>query len=118
MKKIYSLLLFAFVVLSGVAARAQSTLVYSEAFTSGATPTTQCTAWAAYRASLVSANAYTGFKISGSLNTTGISCTNPTVAAAVANALRTATNYTGSSDGFTWRVGTTCGSGCGGAPLS
>lgn len=117
MKKIYSLLLFAFVVLSGVAARAQSTLVYSEAFTSGATPTTQCTAWAAYRASLVSANAYTGFKISGSLNTTGISCTNPTVAAAVASALRTATNYTGSSDGFTWRVGTTCGSGCGGGTV-
>lgn len=114
MKKIYSLLLVAFVVLSGVAARAQSTLVYSEAFTSGATPTTQCTAWTAYCASLVSANTYTGFKISGSLNTTGISCTNPTVAAAVATALRTATTYTGSSDGFTWRVGTGCGSGCGG----
>jgi uncharacterized protein YjdB len=90
------------------------TLVYNQSFTSGATPTTQCTAWTAYCATLLSTYSYTGFTVSGSLNPTGYTCTSPTVALAVANALRTGTTYTGTSDGHTWYVGTACGGGCAG----
>ncbi len=81
-----------------------SSIVYNQAFTGGVPPSTQCTAWNTFRASLNSSLPYTGFTIKGSQNTTGISCTNPAVAAAVANALNTGTPYTGTSDGQTWRV--------------
>lgn len=81
---------------------------YSEAFVGGSVPTTQCNSWQSYRASLTSGRNYIGFTIRGTMNTTGISCTDPTVANAVAAALRTATGYVGSSDGQTWYVGTGC----------
>lgn len=95
-------------------ANAQTTLTYSQNFIGGATPTTQCTAWDAFRASLTTSYTYLSFTISGSQNTTGITCTNPTIAAAVAAALRTATAGSWSSDGQNWGVYTNCGSGCGG----
>ena len=85
-----------------------SSIVYNQAFTQGVVPTTQATAWQAFRTSLVNTNTYTGFTIKGSNNTTGISCTDPAVATAIANALRTGTNYTGTSDGQTWYVGVGC----------
>lgn len=93
---------------------AQTTLTYSQNFVGGATPTTQCTAWDAFRASLTTSYTYLSFTISGSQNPTGITCTNPTIAAAVAAALRTATTGSWSSDGQNWGVYTGCGSGCGG----
>ena len=119
MRKIYKsltaslLVLFAF----GFTAPAQ-TLVYNQSFISGATPTTQCTAWTTFCSTLLGTYSYLSFKVSGSVNPTGITCTNPVVTLAVANALRTGVYYSGS---FT--VGTTphtvivspgCGSGCGG----
>ncbi|MCD6011310.1 MAG: surface protein [Flavipsychrobacter sp.] len=91
-----------------------TTIAYNQAFTNGVAPTTQCTAWDLFRASLVSTNYYIGFTMRGSQNTTGISCTDPAVANAIANALMTGTFYTGSSDGQTWTVDIGCGSGCGG----
>ncbi len=84
-------------------------IVYSEMFYNGVTPTTQSTNWDLYRASLVGTINYTGFRIRGSRNTTGISCTDPVIANAVANALRTGTAYAGVSDGETWLVGIGCG---------
>ncbi len=87
---------------------APATLVYNQAFQGGVIPTTQCIAWDAYRATLLGSYNYTGFTIRGSQNSTGISCTDPVVAAAVANALRSGTAYTGSSDGQTWYVGVGC----------
>ena len=90
-----------------------NTIVYNENFFGGVAPTTQCTNWDIFRSGLTSTNYYIGFTIRGSNNTTGISCTDPAVANAVAAALRTGTVYAGSSDGETWRVGTGCGTGCG-----
>ena len=89
-------------------------IVYSQSFTNGVTPSTQCTVWDAFRASLLGTYNYSGFTMRGSMNTTGISCTDPAVASAVANALRTGTTYSGVSDGQTWTVGIGCTSGpCG-----
>ncbi len=89
-------------------------ITYSEAFTSGVTPTTQCTSWDAFRATLNGSYNYTGFTIRGSMNPVGISCTDPAIAAAVANAMRTGSSYSGSSDGQTWYVDIGCTSGsCG-----
>ena len=90
MRKIYKsltaslLVLFAF----GFTAPAQ-TLVYNQSFISGATPTTQCTAWTTFCSTLLGTYSYLSFKVSGSVNPTGITCTNPVVTLAVANALRT-----------------------------
>jgi hypothetical protein len=100
MKKVYLLLLFCVISIAGYA----QTITYSEAFVSGVAPSSQCASWTTFRAALVNTNQYTGFTISGSMNPTGISCTDPVVAAAVANALNTGTPYTGSSDAQTWSV--------------
>ena len=93
---------------------ASTTLTYNQAFTHGVVPTTQCAAWVSYCASLVNTLSYSGFTVRGSNNTTGFTCTDPTVATAIANAMRTGTSTTQSSDGHTWYVGTGCGSGCSG----
>ncbi len=90
-------------------------LTYSQAFTGGVVATTQCTAWTTYRASLINGLNYTGFTIRGSNNTSGFTCTDPSVATAIANALRTGTATNLTSDGHTWFVGTGCGGGCGGS---
>jgi uncharacterized protein YjdB len=96
-----------------VTGRAQ-VLTYSQAFTNFGTPTTQCTAWETYRASLLSSYSYTKMTMRGSLNTTGVSLTNPTLVAAVANAIRTGTNYGPfTSDGRSWLVSVGCGGSCG-----
>ena len=91
-----------------VNAQATLTLTFEgsfERYYGSATSTVNADAWAAFRASLLGTYTYTGFKMSGSQNTTGISCTDPAVATAVAAALRTGGSYVGSSDGQTWRVG-------------
>ncbi len=91
-----------------------TSIVYNQSFIGGSIPTTQCTAWDAFRATLSGTYNYIGFTIKGSMNTTGISCTDPVVASAVAHAMRTGTAYTGTSDGQTWTVGIGCTSGpCG-----
>ncbi len=99
------------------------TIVYSQAFVSGVTPTTQCTAWNTFRASLLSTYAYTGFTISGTLDPTGISCNDPVIALNVANALRTGTAYsvfdaTATPVAQTWTVGVGCSTGLGCVPTA
>jgi hypothetical protein len=117
MKRFYPLKLVSIIILvAGIsfAANAQ-TIIYNQSFIGGGTPTTQCTAWTTFCNSLLGSYIYTGFNVSGSLNTTGYTCTNGAVATAIANALRTNSGTTQSSDGHTWYVSAVgaCGSGCG-----
>ncbi|MDF1673112.1 MAG: HYR domain-containing protein, partial [Vicingaceae bacterium] len=112
MKNIYILL--AVIGLSLVSFKGQAqTITYNEAFIQNQTATTQCTAWGVFRSQLLASYCYTGFTMRGSQDMTGITCTDPIVATAVANALRTATNYSGTSNSITWTVNPGCGSGCG-----
>ncbi len=114
MKKFYAIrlvILIAILFGGNQGIRAQ-TVVYSQTFSAGVAPSgTQCSAWQTFQASLLSSLNYTSFNVSGNLNTTGYTCTNPAVTAAVAAALRTGTATTQTSDGHTWYVGT-CGSSC------
>ena len=110
MKKIY--LLFVLICMGSIGYAQPFT--YSQSFTNGVAPTTQCTAWRTFRASLLGIYTYSGFKISSSLSPTGYTCTNSTVATAIATALRTGVATTLTSDGHTWYVGTVCGNGCAG----
>jgi Secretion system C-terminal sorting domain len=90
-----------------------NSVVFNQSFVSGSTPSAAvCGAWTTFRAALLSTYSYTSFTISGSLDVTGITCTDPVVTAAVANALRTGTTYSGTASGHTWVVGVGCGSGC------
>jgi len=83
-------------------------ITYSENFVAGVAPTTQCTAWNTFRAKLLSTYVYRSVTIKGTNNTTGITCTDPTITANIANAMRTRSVYTGTSNGVTWRVGISC----------
>jgi Secretion system C-terminal sorting domain len=120
MRKLYnSLKLFLVVMLLAVQSSSAQTIVYNQAFVGGVTPTTQCTAWTTFVSSLLSTYSYTGFTISGTMDPVGISCNDPVIALAVANALRTYTAYsvfdaTATPTPQTWYVGTGCitGSGC------
>jgi len=99
-------------ILVGFGSRALGqTLVYSQSFTEASPPTAaECSAWATFCSSLLSTYTYTGFKISGSEDPTGISCTVPSIAVAVANAMRTGTagSWVDATDGQTWYVGIGC----------
>jgi hypothetical protein len=94
------------------------TLLYSQPFVNGVTPTTSALEWCSFRSSLTSDYDYQTMTIRGTYNMTGITLTNPTHVAAIANALRTATSYSCTSDGYTWYVSTGCGSSpCGGTSV-
>jgi hypothetical protein len=87
-----------------------SSISYSQGFVSGATPSSQCTAWTTFR-SLLTAGSYTSMKISGTNDPVGITLTNAAYVLAIANALQTYTAYGPvSSNGYSWMVGG-CGSG-------
>ncbi|CAF1450114.1 unnamed protein product, partial [Rotaria magnacalcarata] len=87
-------------------------VIYSQTFTSGSSAVSQCVAWNAFRALLVT-RSYSSLTISGSNNYVGITLTNPTIVSAIAHALRTNTTYGPiSSNGFAWMVGS-CGVGYG-----
>lgn len=85
------------------------TQIYSQSFTTGTTPSSQCTAWTTFQATLT-CTAYTLLRLSGSNSVAGINETNPVVVNAIAAALRTSSAYSGTSNGITWMVGA-CGSG-------
>jgi hypothetical protein len=87
-----------------------TSLIYSQAFTNGASSPAQGAVWASYIAGLPSSGV-TSFIIRGSNDPVGITCTNAGIAQSVANALRTNGSFSGSSNGHTWYVG-----GCGGGP--
>ena len=111
-----SLIALAFLLLGVNFAAPALTLIYNQSFTSGVTPTTQCTAWNTFRSTLLATYTYRSVTFSGSLDVPGITCSDPTVTTAVANALRTGTPYTGSftvgSTTHSIVVGLGCGSGC------
>ena len=85
-------------------------IIYSQIFTSGVTPSSQCTAWTSFLAQLT-VLPYTKLTINGTLDPIGITLTDSTVVAAIALALRTAVSYGPSvSNGYSWMVGA-CGAG-------
>ena len=90
------------------------TITYSQSFTSGVSPTNvQCNGWVTFCSSLVAGNQYTGFQLTSTASSTVYTCTDATVATAIATAMRTGVTTTQTSDGHTWYVGTGCGLGCG-----
>jgi len=96
--------------LLGGVSRAQ-TIQYSENFTNGvgySPGQQQYDNWISFRAAL--GGGADSITISGSNDATGRSCTNPTTATQIANALSSGTTLTTTCDGNTWRVGT-CGTG-------
>jgi hypothetical protein len=84
--------------------------IYSQSFTSGATPSTQCTAWTSFYA-LLPLRPYTSMQISGSLSAVGVTLTDPTTIYNIVLALRTSTSYGPVTfNSRSWAVGA-CGSG-------
>ncbi|CAF4171149.1 unnamed protein product, partial [Adineta steineri] len=82
---------------------------YSQSFTNGVTPTSQCTAWITFAAGLT-CTSYSSLRIYGSNDPTGITITDSYVVTAIAVALRANTTYSATSNGYTLIVGV-CGSG-------
>jgi hypothetical protein len=74
---------------------------YSETFVNGSTPSAQCTSWNSWRAGL-SSSGYSTVTMSGTYDTTGITCSDPATAQAIADAIRTLTSGSWSCDGHTW----------------
>ena len=86
--------------------------IYSEAFTSGVgygTGTQQNSNWGIFTTGLPTSG-LDNIRISGSRDTTGFSCSDPALAQAIANNLRTNATATISCDGRNWNTGT-CGTG-------
>ena len=95
---------------TSVTTTSASQIIYSQSFTSGTTPTSQCTAWTSFVAQLT-ASSYTSLTISGSLDPVGITLTDPNIISNIASALRTSTAYgPATSNGYSWMVGS-CGNG-------
>ena len=85
-------------------------IVYSQSFTSGGTPSSQCTAWTSFQALLVN-RTYSSLTLSGSNDPTGITLNSGTIVANIASSLRTNTAYGPvTSNGYSWMVGS-CGGG-------
>jgi hypothetical protein len=86
------------------------TIVYSQNFTNGATPTTQCTAWTSFVGQLTNVS-YTLLRISGTLDSVGVTLTDPAIISSISLALRTSVAYGPiTSNGYSWSVGI-CGGG-------
>jgi hypothetical protein len=82
---------------------------WSQSFTGGAVPPSgTCTSWTTWRTGL-DATGCTTINISGTFDTTGVACTDPTTTQAIATALRTGATGSWSCDGNTWHVGTCAG---------
>ena len=87
-----------------------SNITYSQSFTSGVTPTTQCTAWSTFVAQLT-VRPYSLLVVRGSVDPVGVTVTDPVVIGNIALALRTSISYGPvDSNGRSWAVGV-CGSG-------
>jgi len=85
-------------------------MTYSQSFTSGSTPSSQCTAWTNFNA-LLPLRPYTSMNIRGSIDPVGVTLTNAAMISGIVLALRTSTAYgTVTSNGRSWAVGS-CGSG-------
>jgi hypothetical protein len=102
-------------ILVGVSSQAQTTVQYSQSFTAGALASpAACNAWTTFRASL-NGYVFSSVTISGSLNGTGVTCSDPTTTNAIANALYTGSNANLPQGGHVWQIGgcstTNCGPG-------
>jgi hypothetical protein len=84
-------------------------VTYSQSFTYYTYSSSPCTAWTAFLANLT-CTTYTKLQIYGSQEPTGITITDSSVVTALATALRNSTAYTGTSNGYTMKVGS-CGGG-------
>ncbi len=77
---------------------------YSESFLGGGAATAQCNVWNTWRATLTP-GIYTSFKISGSRDPIGYTCTDVTVVNAMANAIKNASAYISPLvNGHIWHV--------------
>ena len=86
-----------------------SAVIFSQAFTTNQTATTQCTAWNTFRSAL--SGTYTSITMSGTFDTTGHTCTG-TNANTLCQALHNGTTVTNlSCGGYIWNIVTNCGSG-------
>ena len=93
MKYIYSIITVLVLSFSTFEGNSQ-TIMWTDTFSTGITPTpTQGTTWDNFRAQLLSTLPYTKMTISGTFDTTGQVCTDPTIILAFANALRTGSSY-------------------------
>jgi hypothetical protein len=75
-------------------------VLFSEDFTNGSTSTAQCTVWNTWRGDLT--GSFSSVTMRGSLDETGITCSDSTTATAIASALNTLTSGSWSCDGHTW----------------
>ena len=82
-------------------------VTYSQSFTSGiGSSGAQCTAWNSFRAAISATTTYSRITISGSNNTTGVSCTGAT-ANTICQSLRTGITLNSTAcDSRNWAVGT------------
>jgi hypothetical protein len=74
---------------------------YFDSFTTNVAASTQCTHWQTFVAGL-SGNSYSGMRMQGTDDTTGITCNDSTVTTNMATALANGTAYTATCNGHTW----------------
>jgi hypothetical protein len=78
--------------------------VYTRSFTSGqSADQASCDPFRTYMAGL--SGSYRAVTLRGSNSSTGVTCSDPTIATNLCNALRTSTAMTAACDGHTWYVG-------------
>ncbi len=86
---------------------------FSQSFSAGVAPTTQCTSWDAFRKSLSSTKVYSKITVKGSLDAVGVSCSEPGIsgprADAICQALRTGTAIGMPCGSNSWSVSVGCG---------
>lgn len=83
----------------------QAQIAWEDSFTQGVVTTVeQRDTWVAFRAQLTPDNQYFSIHISGSLDPEGVTCSDPTQAAAFANLLNTGTSGIVSCDGHEWTL--------------
>jgi len=76
---------------------------YSEDFVNGSSSPAQCTSWNSWRAGLATSG-YTRVTMKGTYDTTGITCSVPATAQAIADAIRTGGRGTWTCDGHNWSL--------------
>lgn len=86
---------------------------FSESFSGGVAPTTQCASWDAFRKSLSASKVYSKITVKGSLDAIGVSCSEPGIsgprADAICQALRTGTAIGMPCGSNSWSVSVGCG---------
>lgn len=88
--------------------------VFSDSYLSGQSPSSaQCDAWNAFRANNVISTSFHSVSITGTFNTTGFTCDDPTAATQLCQALHSGATTIVACNGHTWSVDE-----CGGTELS